>query len=121
MTTHVHPHQHTAHDSEHSHEHVHATDQGGDHRHDHSASEAHLSDSLVQAQALAYNGPSHAFWTQYRPVLTSTDFIAAVLTGLLAIASWVVSLTTDADTVATILGLAATVVGGGRIAVGAIR
>jgi Zn2+/Cd2+-exporting ATPase len=88
--------------------------------HDHEVTEAHLDDRLVAAEAKALARSSRSFFDQYRPVFTSGDFVTALLTGGPALASWIVSLA-GLEPMSSALGLAGAIVGGGRIAIGAVR
>ena len=60
-------------------------------------------------------------WEHYRVALTSTDFLFAVLTALLTLASWLLSLAGGPPAVVAGLGIAGALAGGIPIAVGALR
>src|SRR5215210_1389269 len=91
---HVHEHRHEEGPDTERHLHSHSHTDGRDliHVHDHEASEAHLEDALVAAVAQAESRPGRSLLDQYRPVFTSKDFLAAFLTGALALTSWILSL-----------------------------
>ncbi len=60
-------------------------------------------------------------WEHYRGALTSADFLFAVLTALLTLASWLLFLAGGPPAVVAGLGIAGALAGGIPIAVGALR
>ena len=61
------------------------------------------------------------FWERYREVFTSRDFLFSLLTALLTLCSWGLSLAGAPAAVVTALGVAGALAGGLPIAVGAVR
>lgn len=60
-------------------------------------------------------------WAYYRAALTSPDFLFAVLTAVLTLASWLLFLAGGPSTVVVVLGVAGALAGGLPIAWGALR
>src|SRR5262245_27620963 len=81
-------------------------------------------DEAARGAAPAGGAPARAlpgFWERYGEVLTSRDFLFSLLTALLTLCSWGLSLAGAPVGVVTALGLAGALAGGLPIAVGAAR